>query len=210
MNRARLLLPCLALIVLAPLPAESQTFEFTPIVGMYTPMGFLVNGVDRTDNSPLRRRQLVSLLTGARLQLRPSSMFGLEMTGSISPSQVAVTNRTSTQDVSGVVAMASVRAVFKVSGQIASGQWSFHVEPGVGMVRRYGNAWRGTGPTTDPAFVVAGGWRLGRLTSLRAFRFDVEDYITRFDYTAPNAEARPMLHHDFVWSFGYSIPVTDN
>jgi len=174
---------------------------------MYTPVGLLVDGTDPSDNSKFRRRQLGALSTGARLGLRTSKMFGLEASAMYSPSQVAITTRSATVDIRGPVTMASVRGAFRVHGEMARGQWSFHLSPGIGVVHRYGDAWQGTTGGSDRAFVLAAGWRLGRLRSDRAFRFDIEDYVTRF--TADNAEVQSgsRRHHDVVWSFGLAFPV---
>lgn len=171
-------------------------------------MGVLVDGTDPRDNSHFRRRQLGALSTGARLALRANSMFGVESSFMFSPSQVAITDRLHTVDIAGPVALASVRGVFKVNGEIAKGRWSFHLAPGIGLVHRYGDAWAGSSSFTDMAYVVAAGWRLGRLHSSRAFRFDIEDYVTRFSFNHPETPTNARLHHDVMWSFGLAIPVT--
>lgn len=191
-----------------PRSANAQKVEFTPVLGMYTPMGLLVEGRDPVDNSLFRRRQLGALSTGARIGLRTSNMFGIESSFMISPSQVAITDRTRTTDIAGPVALASIRGVFKVNGELGQGAWSFHLAPGLGVVHRYGSAWQSSSSQTDRAYVLAAGWRLGRLHSDRAFRFDVEDYVTRFSFN--NSDTQPTsarLHHDVMWSFGLAIPV---
>ena len=191
---------------LLPLCAHAQMVEFTPHTGMYTPVGLLVEGVAETDNSFFRRKQLGSLMIGTRMALRANHTFGLEGSLAYTPSLVAITDRDQTVDVGGAVTLASLRPVLRVHGRVAQGMWSFHLAPGVGLVHRSGSAWNGTGGTTDRAFVLAAGWRLGRSNS--AFRFDIEDYITRAAFRDASVLSAPRLHHDVIWSFGLSIPMT--
>ena len=191
---------------LLPLCAHAQIVEFTPHTGMYTPVGLLVEGVAETDNSFFRRKQLGSLMIGTRMALRANHTLGLEGSLAYTPSLVAITDRDQTVDVGGAVTFASLRPVLRVHGRVAQGMWSFHLAPGVGLVHRSGSAWNGTGGTTDRAFVLAAGWRLGRSNS--AFRFDIEDYITRAAFRDASVLSAPRLHHDVIWSFGLSIPMT--
>jgi hypothetical protein len=190
---------------LLPLRANAQMVELTPHTGMYTPVGLLVEGVAETDNSFVRRKQLGSLMIGTRMTMRANHTFGLEGSLAYSPSLVAITDRDQTVDVGGAVTFASIRPVLRVHGTAARGMWSFHLAPGVGLVHRSGSAWNGTSGTTDRAFVLAGGWRLGRSRS--AFRFDIEDYITRAAFHDASVRSAPRLHHDVIWSFGLSIPM---
>lgn len=188
--------------------ADAQVVEITPHAGMYTPVGVLVKGVAASDNSFFRRKQLGAVMVGARMTMRAGHTFGLESSLAYSPSQVAVTDRERTVDIGSPVTLASIRPVVRVNGKIARGEWSFHLAPGVGLVHRSGSAWTGTSGTTDGAFVLAGGWRLGRANSAKAFRFDIEDYITRAAFRDATVHSEPRIHHDIVWSFGLSIPVT--
>ena len=198
------------LLILAsfqPQTARAQQFEFTPNIGMYIPVGLLVEGRDITDNSFVRRRQLGALIIGARIGTHPTRTFGVEGSATFSSTMVAITDRDSTLDISANVIMASARGVARVSGAFARGAWGFYVSPGVGLVRRNGTAWSSTAGTTDGALVLAAGARLGRLNSSKAFRFDVENYITRAAFHHPTTESRPRIHHDVVWSLGMSLPI---
>lgn len=193
---------------LMPGAARAQVLEVSPTVGMYIPVGLLVEGHDITDNSFVRRRQLGALLIGASLGLRPTRTLGVEATATYSPTMVAITDRDSTLDISGNVLMASLRGVARVSGRFARGSWGFYVSPGVGLVRRHGVAWSDSRGTTDAAVVLAGGARLGRLNSAKAFRFDVTNYVTRASFDHSTERSAPRIHHDVVWSFGIALPIT--
>ena len=190
-----------------PTSATAQQFEFTPNIGMYIPVGLLVEGRDVTDDSFVRRRQLGALIIGARLGTRPTRTFGVETSATYSSTLVAITDRDSTLDIKSNVLLASVRGVARVSGTFARGEWGFYVAPGVGVVRRNGVAWNSTQGTTDGAIVLAAGARLGRLRSAKAFRFGVENYITRADFDHSTTESPPRIHHDVVWSFGIAMPL---
>lgn len=201
-----LLVACAAFLV--PGAARAQVIEITPKVGMYIPVGLLVEGRDITDNSFVRRRQLGALLIGASIGLRPTRTLGVEVVGSYVPTMVAITDRDSTLDIRSNVMMASIRGVARVSGKMSRGEWGFFVAPGIGVVRRHGVAWSESAGTTDRALVIAGGARLGKLNSSSAFRFDVTDYITRASFEHSTERSAPRIHHDVVWSFGIAVPIT--
>ena len=202
----------LAVLVFAgaafPQKSYGQEIEVTPSIGMYIPVGLLVEGHDVTDNSAVRRRQLGALLIGASIGLNTTRTLGIELSGTYSPTMVAITDRDSTLDISAGVLMASLRGVARVSGKFSRGRWGFYVAPGIGVVRRHGVAWSESAGTTDRAVVLAGGARLGKLNSSRAFRFDVTNYITRASFEHSTERSPPRIHHDVVWSFGVALPVT--
>jgi hypothetical protein len=197
-----------ATAVLLPFDLRAQVFEVTPHFGMYTPVGLLVKGVDATDESRFQRRQLGGVMIGGRMALRTNHTFGLEASAAFAPAQVAITDRSRTVDLGGSVTFASVRSVVRVHGSVKGGEWSFHLGPGAGVVHRAGAAWDQTNGATDGALVLTGGGRLGRLNSGKAFRFDVEDYVTRAAFHDGTVLSEARVHHDVIWSFGMSIPLT--
>ncbi|HEX6066826.1 MAG TPA: hypothetical protein VFZ04_21470 [Longimicrobiales bacterium] len=186
--------------------AQSQTIEITPHLGMHMPVGLLLEGRDETDNSFVRRRQLGAITVGARFTLHATERFHLESNTTYSPSLVAITDRTQTVDLRGRVFMGHVKALYRFA-QISSG-WSFWGGTGLGVVSRHGDGWADMRGTTDAALVLAGKARLARLNSSKSFVLAVEDYVTRAAFENTNASTSPRIHHDVVYSFGMSIPLT--
>jgi hypothetical protein len=189
-----------------PHAAHAQTVEVTPHFGMHMPVGLLLEGRDQTDDSFVRRRQLGAISVGARLTFRLHERFAIESNTTFSPGMVAITDRSRTVDLGGHVLMGHVKGLFRIAE--TESRWSFWAGSGVGLVSRHGDGWDGTGGTTDAALVLAGKARLRRLNSNKAFILAVEDYVTRAAFLNTNASASPRIHHDFVYSFGMSIPLT--
>lgn len=182
-----------------------RRFETTPVLAMYLPVGVLMDGIDRMDRTPMRRRQIGAASVGARLAWRTNRTFGLEGSLIYAPSLVAVTDESTTRDLGGRVLLMSARAVVRT--RESSGGWAFHAAPGLGLVNRHGPAWSRTSGTTDVAAVLAAGLRL-RVPELRgSFRFELEDYVTRTGFDHPRESSRSSVHHDMLWSFGYVIPL---
>ncbi len=208
MKRASLLLAgCAIALCHLPKAATAQTFEITPSFGMHMPVGLLAEGTDPADNSLLRRRQLGALAIGSRIALR-AARFTIESSGTFSPGLVAITDRDATRDLTSFVFMGNVKALYRIAGKTERGHWSFHAGPGVGMLHRSGDGWDGTSGTTDVAFVMAARGRLGRLSSDKAFIFNVEDYVTRAAFRGSIGDLGPRMHHDVIYSVGMSIPIS--
>ena len=191
----------------APAIATAQTLEFTPHFGMHVPVGLLMEGVDQTDNSFIKRRQLGATSIGARVSLRTAGAFIFESSATYSPSLVAITDRDRTVDLHGRVFMGNLKALVRLHGE-RRGPWSFYAGPGMGVVHRHGEGWAGTKGLTDAALVLAGRARLGQLKSNKAFIFTVEDYVTRAAFAGTTEQSEPRIHHDVVYSFGMSFPLT--
>lgn len=186
--------------------AWAQQVVLTPHIGMHMPVGLLLEGRDQTDDSFLRLRQLGAISVGARLTLQASQRFQLESAGTYTPGLVAVTDHTRTVDLRGRVFMTHVKGLYRFA-RIDSG-WSFWGGSGVGLVSRHGEGWDGLAGTTDAALVLAGKARMARVNSNKSFILAVEDYVTRAAFENTNTSARPRTHHDVVYSFGMSIPLT--
>ena len=203
----RVTLASLIVAVLAvPGSAQGQKIEITPHLGMHMPVGLLLEGRDETDNSFVRRRQLGAITVGARFTWQATNRFHLESNTTYSPSLVAVTDRNQTVDLRGRVFMGHLKGLYRLA-QIPSG-WSFWGGTGLGVVSRHGAGWSGMSGTTDAAVVFAGKARLARLNSNKSFVLAIEDYVTRAAFENTNATASPRIHHDVVYSFGMSIPLT--
>jgi len=179
--------------------------EFTPVVAMYLPVGVLMNGVDRDDLSPARRKQLGAASVGARIGVRINQRFGFDSSILYAPGLVAVTDASSTRDVAGRVLMMGARAVIGTPRE--SGKWGFHFAPGFGVIHRHGTAWARTRGTTDAAVVIGGGVRLRLPEISGSFRFEIEDYVSRTGFHHPREISNSSFHHDMLWSFGYVIPL---
>jgi hypothetical protein len=143
---------------------------------------------------------------GARLTLLLHDRFAIEGNSTYSPGLVAITDRSRTVDLGGRVFMGHLKMLYRVAQ--TQSRWSFWGGTGVGVVARHGEGWDGTTGTTDAALVLAGKARLRRLNSNKAFVLAVEDYVTRAAFRNPNASASPRIHHDMVYSFGVSIPLS--
>ena len=186
--------------------ARGQKIEITPHLGMHMAVGLLLEGRDVTDNSFVRRRQLGAVTLGARFTLHATDRFHIESNTTYSPGLVAVTDREQTVDLRGRVFMGHVKGLYRFA-QIED-SWSFWVGTGMGVVSRHGDGWSGMRGTTDAALVLAGKARLARLDSNKSFVLAIEDYVTRAAFENTNATANPRIHHDVVYSFGMSIPLT--
>lgn len=203
------LLPLTLLAVVgvgAAQPLIAQTaFEATPLVGIYIPLGALVDE-GPLDAPPLRKRHIGTLLIGFRSGARINPHVGVEASIAYTPSMVAVTDARSTVDRGAGVVLANLRAPFSITADSWVGPWQFHVAPGVGLVSRHGEVWSQYDGTTDVAAVLAFGARVGTPESVIHFRLEVEDYITWAQFTRETA-TRSLLHHDLLWSMGIGIPM---
>lgn len=190
-----------------PLTAQLR-LEATPLVGMYIPLGALVDQTSADGSNVLRKRQVGTLVGGARFGVRTGEHAAIELSLAYSPSMVAVTDAFSTVDRNAGVLFASVRAPFELTAQSAQTDWYFHAGPGVGVVARGGGAWAGYEGVMDPAFVMAGGARLHVKRSRLAFRLEIEDFVTwaSFNDGLPS-RTQPSVHHDLVWSMGIILPL---
>jgi hypothetical protein len=180
-----------------------SSWELIPYVGMYTPVGMLVEPADRPAHRA--KRQVSSLSVGARLAYRLSDQFRLEGGIGYSPSLTAVAEENTVVDLHTNVLNKSARIVGHLEARSRMSEWSFHLGTGYGMITRIGAAWERTRSTVDHAVVFAGGARLSVHDLGIAFRFDVEDYVTR---GVSVGERRHPLRHDLIWSVGVAVPMS--
>jgi hypothetical protein len=120
---------------------------------------------------------------------------------------VAVTEGGRTVDNSAGMLLASARAVLRL-GQVRPKRPEMQLSAGLGVINRFGSAWRNRTGTTDLAGVVgiAGRYPLGRDIPINV-RIEIEDYISRAQFTA-SAGGRTSAgrNHDTLWSVGFEIP----
>lgn len=193
----------LAAAVATPPPVAAQV-KVSPAVGLYMPVGNLVQGNLATGGEI--RRQLPAGLIGVRIAAWPNHRFGLEGGITFSPSQVAVTDSLRTVDVTSGVMLASARAFVALGPQAA--RWSIHLGAGVGVVSRGGRAFDNTSGSSAPALALSAGVRTRMRRTAVQMRFELEDYVlsARFNKGLPS-ETAARMHHDILWSLGVTVPV---
>jgi hypothetical protein len=190
-------------VVPTPVQAQSQ-IDFTPHLGMYFPM----NPVVQEPPQELTMRQLTALVFGGRLAYHASKHWLLETTFNYTPSSVAVSYNDQTVDLSAGMFLMSARAALRL-GRLKPKTPELQIGAGVGMVNRFGSAWRPRCGTTDPAIVLgaAGRYPLSKHMPIN-IRFEIEDFITRAHFKpADGSEATARRNHDTIWSLGFEIPM---
>jgi hypothetical protein len=186
-------------------PVQAQTkIDFNPHIGMYFPLEPVV--LETTQQ--LTKRQVTAVVLGGRFSVHPNKRWAFEATFDYSPSQVAITEDQRTFDVNGGLLVGSLRSVVKF------GPWKpktpeLQVTAGIGVINRFGSAWRGHTGTTDPAGVIgiAGRYPMGAWMPLNV-RFEIENYISHVQFgPAEGGLTNRRLNHDTFWSFGFELPL---
>ena len=190
------------------LRAQMQ-FDVTPVIGVYIPLGDLVNEGSFSGGDFLRHRQVGTVVTGIRGSLDDHSMARLDFTVAYSPSLVAVSDASATTDHGGSVLMASVQIPFRHTILGEFNRWEFHLSPGIGVVHRGGTGWETFEGVTDGAFVLGGGVRIRGNNSRVTFALDVTDYVSWASFRSEIAPRTSLtLHHDLLGSIGVVIPIS--
>ena len=140
----------------------------------------------------------------------PTRALGVEASAAVGRGLVAVRDSTnSVRDIPATFVLSSVKGVLVVNPGVRDGI-VLHVATGPAVIARSGRAWADTRPAgVAPALAIAAGGSaaLGKHTPW-AFRFELEDVITRAQFNVGLAtETRPLLHHDLIWSLGFSFPI---
>jgi hypothetical protein len=169
---------------------------------MYIPVGSLV--VHET----VRLRPVAAVALGSRIAFPLSPRVALEGTVTWSPNLVAQSDYQETIDLEGGVLFSSARARAQLTRRSSQSEVIATLSSGVGIVHRYGDAWTGMRGMTDAALVFGGGLRYVEAGSGLSFTIDVDNYVTRTDYT-DNAGQHygGRVQHDVLVSFGISIDV---
>jgi hypothetical protein len=190
-------------------PVRAQGISMNPHVGIYMPIGVRVDRFDAAGELRLRKRQLTSIVAGARARAM-GRLFGVEASLGYAPSWVAVSEEGRTIDIGSDVLLGSIRGVAHVSGEVGPGQWAFELVSGLGMIRRGGSGWDAHDPRLSGGVVAGGAAVLGISGVPLALRLGIEDYISLarngVDHPRPLGQ---RVHHNLVWSFGVTLPIGD-
>jgi hypothetical protein len=190
-----------------PLQGQERggVLKFSPTLSLSLPFGgpFI-------DEASLHKQQVTSALLSLRLGYNITPAFGLEAGVAAGRGLVAVRDSSnSVHDIPANLFLSNLKGVLTVNPRVRNGI-HMHVASGLGLIGRWGRAWRDTRPSAIvPAWVIGFGGN-ARLTQRGPveFRFELEDYVSRaqFNIGLPT-ETRPLLHHDIVWSLGVSFPI---
>lgn len=186
-----------------PVQAQVQ-IDFTPHVGMYFPLKPAVE----ESSQDLTMRQVSAVVLGGHLALHATRRWIIEASLDYSPSPVAVSAEERTIDHNGGILLASLRSGWRF-GRLKPKTPELQLGAGVGMLSRFGAAWRSHSGTVDPAIVfgVAGRYPLSKHMPINV-RIEIENYITRAQFTrAGEAPTTAWRNHDTLWSVGFEIPM---
>jgi hypothetical protein len=204
----------IAAVVLVSTPAVGQTIDIGGHLGLYTPVGSLINAPGSVDGPlPIEKRLQIAPLIGANVVTWFSRRLGFAVGGAYAPSRVAVIEPGFVRDRDASVVLASARALFAITpmkldpGAYSRGNapWSYYVGVGGGLATRSGGVWAYSSGLTSPALVLSGG--VQTLIGPRfVMRLELEDYISQaqFDAGAPG-ETPARMHQDFLVSFSMAF-----
>jgi hypothetical protein len=203
-----------ALGAVAPKPAVAQTIDVGGHLGVYAPVGPLVQSGDPTNPGTLVQKRLqLAILAGIDAVVWAGHGLGLAASATYVPSNVAVTGGNHVSDVASSVILLSGRVLYaltplRMGRGVPTGREapvSAYLGLGAGAAMRRGAVWNYSSGLTSPALVLnAGGWTpLGSRTALRV---DVADYVSRvrFDAGLPT-ETAARWHHDVVVSVSFAF-----
>jgi len=182
-----------------PRVARAQ-LELGPRLGIYVPSGFFVN------ESPTNQSRGVGApLIGGQALVRVTRWLNVEAAVGLSPSMVAVSDSSGTNDHTSTVVLASTRALVPITSR--RGLWSFFLGAGVGIVARMGGVWTYSSGTTRQTWVVLFGGRTELAPNL-AMRFELESNFSteQFDRGLPT-QTQPQKHQDFVFAVAIDLPL---
>ena len=199
----------------APGMGHAQTLDIGGHVGLYAPVGPLIDGGSSADGTSLpQKRLLMAGLVGADAVVWAATRFGFIASVAYAPSSVALTNSSGTTDHVGSVILASARVVFAftrltVGPDVVTGRrntpWSFYVGTGAGLASRGGAVWAYSTGRASPAVVLNVGARTP-LGPRSLMRLELEDYVSRarFDKGLPG-ETPARWHHDVVVALSFAF-----
>lgn len=195
------------LLALGRAPSAIAQIEITPHVGLYVPLGTLVDEASLT-SATLVKRQVGTVMVGTRVYAGLAERVGLRGTIAYAPTQVAVTTVSSTEDIGAGIVLASLRGTYFLTPRTS--RLSLHIGSGIGVVDRHGRPWRGIGGTTDLALASSIGGQGGVEGSSIRITFELEHYLTRaqFDGAEHPQKTTSSLHHDLLLSLGIAIAVS--
>jgi len=204
----RSLVAVISLAGALPGAAEGQgTWEVTPGIGYYVPLGTLVTSEIAGADGPQERRHVGAVLGGLRLG-RTMGWATLEVGVDYTPSLVAVRSEAGTRDLASGLVLASGRALFPLAGERADGRWSLRAGPGVGVVHRWGEAWDGFVGRTS---VSGTGGVIARYVPDAypvAFRVEAEGHLYRTGLRREGGTPDGEIHGELLWIVGVSVPLS--
>jgi len=180
--------------------------ELGPRLGIYVPVGFVVNeGAASVPSSYIKKLQVGAPLIGGQGLVWAKPWLGVEAFVALSPSMVAVTDSTGTADHASTVVLASTRVIVPITSR--RGLWSFFLGAGVGVVSRSGSVWQYSSGTTARTWVLAFGGRTA-LTESLSMHFEFEDQFSTAQFDQGLAtQTQPRSHQDVIFSVAVDIPV---
>jgi len=190
-------------VVSTPVQAQTQ-IDFTPHVGMYFPLNPAVD----ESSQQLTMRQVSAVVLGGHVALHAARHWLIEASIDYSPSPVAVSAEERTTDHDGGVVLASFRSAWRI-GRLKPKTPELQLGAGLGLVSRFGSAWRDTHGTVDPAIVfgLAGRYPLSKHMPINV-RVEIENYVTRAQFTRAGEDpTTAWRNHDTIWSVGFEIPM---
>jgi hypothetical protein len=180
--------------------SHSPGLQVTPYLGMYVPFGSLVA------DSTLRLRPVGAAVLGTRIAFQRSDAFALEASFAWSPNLIAQSDWKRTTDLTGGLWLTSLRGRIPVTPN--DNDLALSITSGLGLIHRYGGAWRGMKGTTDASAVLGSQVRYRMHGTPVTFVFDMESFITRTGYVdVAGTRYGGHLHNDLVWSIGATIDV---
>lgn len=211
---------CLAPMVLTS-PAKAQQagrIEVTPVVGLYLPVGTLIEVVDPGSGLGVKFEQQTAFTVGGRVAYWLSPQVALEGAVGYVPGDIKLTivGTGQTPDPSQTEGGRVLAFSGRVRYRVAAGRPAFHVLGGVSVVSRYGNLWdllQQNGITITGRTDV--GAVLGVSLSLPVspgfdFRADIEDHVHQAKFTLDDGMNPPentdsRWQNDLVLSVGLAI-----
>jgi len=200
-----IILGALALALAAPGRGVAQ-IEAGFRLGIYAPAGAYVSEGDGYPGGRLEMQGVGAPLIGGQAVFWPRSWLGIEATGFLSPSMVALTDASGTADHTSTVMFASARALIPVTSRKAL--WSFYVGGGIGLVNRSGGVWDRfeSGMTAPTAIVLFGGSTPLSETLRMRFQFEDNFSTAQFDAGLPT-ETQPHSHQDIMFAIAVEFHV---
>lgn len=179
--------------------AAQAKLEFTPFAGLYIPTANVI------DQSGVTLKQKTTVAFGGRVAVWVSERIGVEGSFGFAPSGVKAETPLGSADTSASIVMASGRVLI---GLPSSGNTSYHLIVGGGIVSHGGAGYEGATGKTDIGGVVGAGARIKVGPSLR-LRLDLEDnlFSAKFKEPISGLETDSKFQNDLVISLGLAIPL---